>query len=461
MRSKPLNVLWQPNSDVQRAFLACSARTAMIGGGAGSGKTSALLAAGAEQSGNPKHRAVICRRDFPSLRQITSASYALFLPMRATYNKSEHLWTFPSGSTLGFSHLEDETAMYQHAGQEYSFIGFDELTQLPGDAVDSRGQPINSAFSFMQSRLRAPAGSNLRKEIRATATPGGPGMAWVKAYFRITDSGESTEFVDEVTGFRRAYFKATVADNPALSQSDYARQLADLPAAQRKALLHGDWSSYVGQVFDEWVYQKHTCEPFPIPAEWDVWRGADDGFAAPACVLWLAHDATHDRMYVIEELYQRGMTPEIMAQEVLRIDRSLPMNLYGETIENDAPIDGVIDSASFADVGLGDESGRGGRAEIMNKLGCRWTPSPKGAGSRVAGVSAMHQRLALKSDAFGGLVVFRNCRNLIRTLPAMTYDRTHPEDIDPACEEHAVKALQYGLTRRKTYFRKVRVRYAA
>ena len=50
---------------------------------------------------------------------------------------------------------------------------------------------------------------------------------------------------------------------------------------------------------------------------------------------------------------------------------------------------------------LGDESGRGGRAEIMNRLGCRWTPSPKGAGSRVAGVSAVHQRLVLKKDGYG------------------------------------------------------------
>jgi len=37
----------------------------------------------------------------------------------------------------------------------------------------------------------------------------------------------------------------------------------------------------------------------------------------------------------------------------------------------------------------------------MNKLGCWWTPSPKGAGSRVAGISAVHQRLALKDDDKG------------------------------------------------------------
>jgi hypothetical protein len=39
----------------------------------------------------------------------------------------------------------------------------------------------------------------------------------------------------------------------------------------------------------------------------------------------------------------------------------------------------------------------------------------------------------------------------------MTYDRSHPEDIDPGCEEHAIKALMYGLTRKVTKFRKLRV----
>jgi hypothetical protein len=432
----------------------------MMGGGAGSGKTSAMEAAAARQTANSRHRAIIFRRDYPSLKHIISSSYALFLPLRAQYNRSEHVWRFPSGATIEFGHLEDETAIYQHAGKEYSFIGFDELTQLPGDTVDSRGQPINSAFSFMQSRLRAPAGSGLDLEIRATATPGGPGMAWVKAYFRIPDSGESTEFVDEATGFRRCYFKATVDMNPALSGTDYHRQLQGLPEAQRKALLYGDWSSYEGQVFAEWSYDRHTCNEFAIPVAWDIWRGCDDGFAAPACCLWFAYDDIHDRVFVVEELYERGLTPEAMAAAVVQIDRSLKINLGDEIILNDAPVSGVIDSASFADVGLGGTSGRGGRADIMNALKCRWEPSEKGAGSRVAGVSAVHQRLATKDDGWPSLIVTRNCRNLIRTLPAMTYSRTTPEDIDPDCEEHAVKALMYGLTRRKVSGGMVKVRWA-
>jgi hypothetical protein len=448
--SKP-KVLWKPNSAVQRAFLACSARTAMIGGGAGGGKTSALLAAAAAQTTNSRHRAIIFRKDYPSLKHIISASYALFLPVGARYNKAEHCWTFRSGSTLEFAHLEDETAMYQHAGKEYSYLAFDELQQLPGDAIDSRGQPINSAFSFMQSRLRAPADAGLKRlEIRCTATPFGPGVQWCKSYFRIPDSGESTEFVDPVTGFRRAYFKSTVEDNPALSGTDYHKQLADLPAAQRKALLHGDWSAVIGQVFSEYDYNQHTCEPIEqVPEAWRLWRSADDGYAQPCAVLWFAHDEVHDRIFVVDELYERGLGPRELARAVLKIDSKF---------ERDEPLDGVIDSAAFAEIGLGAEYGKGSRGHIMNSLGCRWKAAEKGPGSRVHGISVIHDRLKLRTDGHPGLVIGRNCRNLIRTLPALVYSRTNPEDIDDSCEQHAVDCLRYGLTRKKVFFARVRVR---
>jgi len=57
-------------------------------------------------------------------------------------------------------------------------------------------------------------------------------------------------------------------------------------------------------------------------------------------------------------------------------------------------------------IGLGAEGGKGSRRHIMNSRGCRWTASGKGAGSGVHGISVIHQRLALESDGYGGLVVF-------------------------------------------------------
>jgi hypothetical protein len=127
------------------------------------------------------------------------------------------------------------------------------------------------------------------------------------------------------------------------------------------------------------------------------------------------------------------MTPDVMASAVLAIDGEFGRRYMG----------GVIDSASFADVGMG-----GGRANVMNQLGCRWQPSEKGAGSRIAGKSAIHARLALRSDGHPGMIVFRTCRNLIRTLPSLPYSATHPEDVADNTEDHCYECLRIGLTRK-------------
>jgi hypothetical protein len=41
--------------------------------------------------------------------------------------------------------------------------------------------------------------------------------------------------------------------------------------------------------------------------------------------------------------------------------------------------------------------------------------------------------------------VFRNCKNLIRTLAALPYSERDHEDLDTDAEAHAVDVLQYGL----------------
>jgi hypothetical protein len=451
-------VIWDP-TEKQAEFLSCPAREVLYAGSVGAGKTDAIIMSAVSQTQNKNHRALILRKTFPQLRDVVARAHELFLPLGATYNKQENVFVFRSGARVELGFLDAPEDMYRYMGRAFSCLCWEELTSWSGDSTDNEGQPVNGAYIYMMSRLRS-TDPTLRLEIRASCTPGGVGAGWVKHRWQIPDDGSSSEVIDKATGYRRVFIRATITDNPYLANTAYARSLESLPPAQHKALVEGRWDSYEGQVFSEWDYNKHTCQPFPIPVSWDIWRGADDGYAAPACVLWLAYDKTHDRYYCIDELYERGLTPEAMARAVLQIDCSLKIDLGGAIIDNDAPVDGILDSASWADVGLGDESGRGGRAEIMNRLGCRWSPSPKGAGSRVAGVSAMHQRLALKGDGFGGLIVFRNCRNLIRTLPAMTYSRTNPEDIDPACEEHGVKALQYGLTRKRTFTRLAKIRWA-
>jgi len=82
----------------------------------------------------------------------------------------------------------------------------------------------------------------------------------------------------------------------------------------------------------------------------------------------------------------------------------------------------------------------------MNAHGCGWIPAEKETDSRIAGKSAIHSRLALRDDGLPGLIVFRTCKNLVRTLPALPYSSQHPEDVDTDAEDHAYDALRYLLT---------------
>jgi len=41
------------------------------------------------------------------------------------------------------------------------------------------------------------------------------------------------------------------------------------------------------------------------------------------------------------------------------------------------------------------------------------------------------------------LYIMDNCKNLIRTLPIMQYDKTKPEDLDTKLEDHALDTMRY------------------
>ena len=85
----------------------------------------------------------------------------------------------------------------------------------------------------------------------------------------------------------------------------------------------------------------------------------------------------------------------------------------------------------------------------MIQQGCRWRPSDRSPKSRVAGKLEIHRRLKLdEKTQQPSLKVFSNCRNLLRTLPALPVDKSNPEDVDTNAEDHAYDALRYGCMSR-------------
>jgi hypothetical protein len=250
------------------------------------------------------------------------------------------------------------------------------------------------------------------------------------------------------------FIPSRVADNPHLDKQ-YMDNLEMLPEAAKIALKHGRWDSFEGSVFRDFNPLVHTMPRFLIPYSWPRWRGGDDGYSEPSAIYWLAKDPRTGIKYVYQELYKGGLTADKLATTVIEIDK------YGICSDGDpnqvvegGALSGIYDSAAWANTGLGNSAGEG-RAQIMNKIGCRWDPCTKGPGSRVAGINLVHQHLTLdpKTPEFPNgkprLVIFNNCLNLIQTLPCLVQSKANPEDIEQV-DDHAFDGIRYSLQKSLT-----------
>jgi predicted phage terminase large subunit-like protein len=228
----------------QAEFLAYEGREALYGGAAGGGKSVALLIAALQFLDEPGYSALILRRTFKQLSKadsILSKAKEWLLPLRrrgVRYNGDEKKFTFPTGTTLEFGHMDHEDSKHDYQGGSWAFVGVDEATQFTGPML-----------SYPRTRQRRPTGSRLPIRWRGGSNPGGVGHEYIKNRYIKDSSGRSPANRD------RQFFPATIDDNPNIDRADYIKQLTEsgvgpLLLAQ---LLRGDWDAVAGGRFRrEW-----------------------------------------------------------------------------------------------------------------------------------------------------------------------------------------------------------------
>ena len=81
-------------------------------------------------------------------------------------------------------------------------------------------------------------------------------------------------------------------------------------------------------------------------------------------------------------------------------------------------------------------------AKVMQKYGVYFE---KGNHERLAGKMQIHYRLEFNESGFPKMYIFKNCRDFIRTMPTIVYDKHNVEDIDTECEDHIYDETRYFL----------------
>ncbi len=448
---KEKKIIWSPQ-EKQAKFMSRPEYEALYGGSAGGGKSDALLVEALRQVDIPHYRGIIFRKTYPQLSELEDRSRELYSGAfpAAEYNKTAHCWSFPSGAKIYFGSMQHTKDRLQYQGKRYDFIGFDELTHFTWEE-----------YSYMFSRNR-PGGEGTRVYIRATANPGGIGHGWVKQRF-ITAAPPLTPITEEYSIVSpdgevvkikksRIFVPATVFDNQQLLKNDpdYLASLAMLPDAEKNALLYGDWNSFSGQVFSDFVndkshykdrYRTHVIEPFKIPADWTVVRGFDFGYAKPFSVGWYAVDR-RGCIYRIREYYGCTGVPnqgiQINPCEIARNIKEIEQtddNLKGRVIL------GVADPSIF-------DRSRGESVADLMALPPYYVLWSKGDNTRIAGKMQYHYRFAFDSEGLPMFYCFNTCHHFLRTIPALVYDETRTEDIDTTQEDHIYDECRYVLMER-------------
>ena len=346
-----------------------------------------------------------------------------------------HLWTF---------NVSPLSATYKPTGQQVFFRGLDDPLKLASISCPvgficwawlEEAYEIDSEadFDLIDDVIRGDMPDGYFKQLTLTFNPW-TASSWLKR--RFYDAPPDPDILAITTTFRC---------NEWLDEADLKRfrDMEKQNPARFKVAGKGDWGIEGETFFEEWRDDPahyidrrwtHVIEPFDIPPTWKIYRGFDFGYARPFSVGWFAidHDGT---LYHVMELYgctdtpNEGVkwTPDTIFREIKRIETEHPW-LRGKRI------------VGVADPSIWDASRGESIAEMGERLGVVFEP---GDNARISGWMQMHYRLRFDDNGVPMLYVFRGCRHFIRTVPALLYDDTKPEDIDTDLEDHAADMCRY------------------
>lgn len=421
-------------------------------------------------------RGVIFDREYKGLDDIISKSKHWFNQFGdgAKFNasKDSYKWVWPTGEELMFRVLKRNDDYDKVHGQEFAFIGFNEITKQPTPDIYEKVISCNRT-SFTPEK-DGPDLPNIPLVIFSTCNPWGPGRVWVKRKF--IDCAEYGQIVKNnydvfnprtqkqeiITRTQVALF-GSYKENIYLDPLYVASLEANKDENLKSAWLKGDWNAVCGSAIDDvWNKSVHVVRRFIVPSNWRIDRSFDWGSTHPFSVGWWAEangeevkmlDGTtwcpqKGSLIQIAEWYgskeigtNKGLklSPSDIAKGIVWREKEWLQNGWIKSQPYAGPADNQIGNTLQVDV----ES----IAVQMARYGVRWLESDKSSGSRTRGLQVLRGRLKAALDGEGpGIYFMDNCRASISTIPELPYDPDKNDDIDTTSEDHAYDMVRYRST---------------
>lgn len=427
-------------------------------------------------------RGVIFDREYKNLDDLIAKSQRWFPKFqdgaKFLASKSDYRWVWPTGEELLFRQIKRTTDYWNYHGQEFPFIGWNELSKYPTPELYEAMMSCNRS-SFLPEehspidekgeRVLLPP---IPLVVFSTTNPYGAGHNWVKS--RFIDVAEPGQVVrKEVNVFNpRTQQRETVVktqvrifgsykENRYLSP-EYVAELESIKEEnKRRAWLWGDWDIVAGGALDD-LWGPHLILPrFKVPETWRIDRSFDWGSSHPFSVGWWAEangeEATlpdgstfcppPGTLIRIAEWYgaqeiglNKGLrlSAKEIANGIKERERLLLEQGWIKTRVRAGPADNQISNANEKDV-----------ESIKKKMadeGVEWTESDKRPGSRINGLQLIRDRLEASRTMDGpGLFFMDNCRAAIATLPVLPRDPDNEDDVDSEAEDHVYDDVRYRV----------------
>lgn len=449
--------MWVPQKGPQLAAIEADwCDELFYGGERGGGKSDFQL--GYQEDGalryGEHYRGIMFRKTYAELEELQGRAMEIFPGEGAVYKTQpsagfpySNCWYWPSGASVKMRYIEAERDYSRYHGHQYCRISFDEVTEYATPA------PLLKMLSTLRSAYGIPC------TVRLTGNPGGIGHVWVKGKY-IDSAPPMTPYLDPQTGFTRMFVPSRMSDNQILMRNDPAYKSRILAATDgneslRKAWLEGDWDIVAGAFFENWRHQVHVVPRFTPPKHWTRGRSMDWGSAHPFSIGWwcVAEDEwvtlgngqerkfprgaliRYREWYGVERDEAGTAKPDVgLRLDVETIARGIKLRESGETIN---------EQMSPAGTDMWKTEGGPSFAERMwaidGNTGPRFKPADT---SRIAGWQQVRGRLN-GENGVPMLYVTDDCRDFIRTFPALQNDPHKMEDIDTTGEDHVGDETRY------------------